>query len=133
MKFLLRNISLYALSLFVLQLIFAGVTVSGGLGTYIIGGIILTIFFYTIKPLLQLFALPINFATLGLFTIIINALILYMTTVLLPNISIIGFIFSGFSFLGFTVPQITFNAFFAYIISAIVISCVTNTINWLFE
>lgn len=133
MKFLLKNVTLFALSLFLLQVLFSGVVIYGGFATYLIGGIILTIFFYTLKPLLQLFTLPLNFATLGLFSILINTLILYITTVLMPNIRISPFTYQGFSMFGFIVPQMTFNIFFAYIICAIVISCLTTIIHWLFE
>jgi len=133
MRFLLKNISLYALSLFSLEILFSGVSIRGGTMTYVIGGILLTLFFYTIKPLLQLFTLPLQFATLGLFTVIVNAFILYILTVLVPNITITGFTFQGFSLLGFIIPKITLNAFFAYILCAVVISCLTTFINWLFE
>ncbi|MBP9719046.1 MAG: phage holin family protein [Candidatus Levybacteria bacterium] len=133
MRFVLKNIVLYALSLFTLQLLFTGVSVNGGIETYIVGALILTILFYTLKPILQLVTLPLNFATLGLFTIIINTLILYIATVLIPNIVVTAFTYPGVSFLGFTVPVIQFNAFFAYVICAIVISCLTTVILWLFE
>lgn len=133
MRFLLKNIALYVLSLFVLQLLFRGVTIHGGSATYLTGGIILTILFYTLKPLLQLLALPLNFATLGLFTIVINTFILYIATLFIPNITITGFAYEGFSFLGFIIPRIQFNTFFAYVICAIVISCLVSSIQWLFE
>ena len=133
MRFILKHIVLYALCLFALQTFFTGVTINGSIATYFTGAVILTILFYTLKPILQLITLPLNFATLGLFTIIINTLILYITTVLIQNISISNFLFQGFSFLGFTIPQIHFNTFFAYVICAIVISCLTTVILWLFE
>lgn len=133
MRFILKNILLYGLSLFILQYLFTGVTITGGFWTYVTGAVILTILFYTLKPVLQLITLPLNFATLGLFTIIINTLILYITTVLLPTMRITSFTFNGFSFLGFIVPQIHFNIFFAYVICAIVISCVVSAFFWLFE
>lgn len=133
MKFVFRNLSLYGLSLFVLQLVFSGVMVKGGFLTYILGALTLTILFNTIKPLLHLIALPINFLTMGLFTFVINAFMLYLLTVFISNITITGFMFQGASFLGFIIPKIQFNAFFAYIICAIVISCLTTFILWIFD
>lgn len=44
-----------------------------------------------IKPILLLLTLPLNIMTFGLFTIIINALLLEMTTLLVG-----GFAFAGF-------------------------------------
>lgn len=132
MRFLLRHILLYALSLFLLQAIFAGVTITGGLTTYLLAGFLLTLMYYTIRPILQLVTLPINIATLGLFSVIINTFILYLISVLLPSITIEPFSYPGFSFIGFIVPKIYFNAFFAYLICSLVISCITTVISWLF-
>ena len=132
MRWLVRNIILYSVALFIIQLLFAGVLVQGGFVTYLIAGIILTVLYFTLKPILQLLAFPINLATLGLFTILINTFILYIMTVFLPNVAITGFVFSGTSFLGFVVPEIAFNTFFAYAVCALVISCITTGVNWLF-
>lgn len=133
MRFLLRNIALYSLSLFLLQYGFSGVTITGDIGTYLIAAILLTILYYTLRPILQLLTFPLNMATLGLFSIIINTFILYILTVLLPNISIEPFTYHGASFLGFIIPKIHFNAFFAYVICALVISCITTAGSWLFS
>jgi H+/Cl- antiporter ClcA len=53
--------------------------------------------------------------------------------VLIPNITISAFVFPGVSLLGFTIPQVHFNTFFAYVFCAIVISCFTKSILWLFD
>jgi putative membrane protein len=132
MRFLLRNITLYALSLFALEVLFSGVVIRGGIGTYLLAGVLLTILYYTLRPILQLLTFPLNMATLGLFSILINTFILYIISVLIPNISISPFVFHGFSFLGFIIPRITFNAFFAYVICAVVVSCITTAVSWLF-
>jgi putative membrane protein len=44
----------------------------------------------TLKPILKLLTLPINFITLGLFGLVINLFILYIATLLVP-----GFVISG--------------------------------------
>lgn len=132
MRFLLRNIVLYSLSLFAIEYLFTGVTIRGGISTYLIGGLVLTILYYTLRPILQLLTFPLNMATLGIFSLFINTFILYIISVLLPNISISPFTFQGASFLGFVIPQMYFNAFFAYVICALVISCITTAASWLF-
>ena len=50
----MNTIILYGLALFILQIVFDGVMVKGGLTTYLVAGIILTILFFTLKPILQL-------------------------------------------------------------------------------
>ncbi len=41
-----------------------------------------------LKPILILFTLPINILTLGLFTLIINAAVIMLTTVIVPGFKI---------------------------------------------
>lgn len=133
MRFVIRNVVIYSFSLFILQVLFPGVVIRGEFFTYAVGGLVLTVLFYTVRPVLQLLTFPLNMVTLGLFTILINAFILYITSVLLPNISINSFVFQGAYFLGFVIPKISFNAFFAYVICACVISCITTVVSWLFR
>ena len=45
-----------------------------------------------IKPLVQFIALPINFLTLGLFTFVINALLLILAGLITPGFEVEGFL-----------------------------------------
>jgi len=47
---------------------------------------------YTIKPILNLLALPINLLTFGLFSFVINALLFWLLAAFIPGFSIDGFI-----------------------------------------
>lgn len=108
-----------------------GVSVTGGLATYIVGGIVLSLLFLLIKPILSLVTLPLNMITLGLFSFLTNAIILYLLTVFVPNISIAAFRFKGVSFLGFVVPSISVNGFFAFIVASIFLSLTVGFLKWL--
>jgi putative membrane protein len=108
-----------------------GVTINGGLTTYIVGGIVLSLLFLIVKPVLGLITLPLNIITLGLFSFLINAIILYLLTILVPAISVTGFVFKGLSFWGFIVPGFAINTFFAYIIASILISLILGFLKWL--
>ena len=131
MKLLLRNVLLNALALSALPYLFPGVIISGGAYTYVFAGFLLTLMSFIIKPILNLITLPINLMTFGLFSIVTNTFILYLLTVLMTNISIHPFVLKGFSYNGFAAPTIAITAFFAYFISAIVLSLITSFINWL--
>ena len=92
-KALLRNTVIYSVSLFLLPEIVGGVKITGGLQTIIIGGFILTAMFMLLKPIFNILTFPFNVITLGLFALVTNAVILYLLTVFMPNISINAFIF----------------------------------------
>lgn len=46
----------------------------------------------TLKPILKILTLPINFITLGLFGLVINLFILYVATLLVPGFAISGIV-----------------------------------------
>lgn len=50
-----------------------------GVGTAVVAAVVLAVLNALVKPLLLLLSLPINLLTLGLFSIVINGLILQMT------------------------------------------------------
>lgn len=131
MKSLIRKTAIYGLSLYFLTLIVPGVRVDGGFSIYVLGGFVLTIMSFLLKPLLNLLALPLNIITMGSFSVIINVLILYLLTVFIGQISISPFTFQGLSFAGFIIPKTSFNAFFSYVLASLVLSAIISFITWL--
>ena len=133
MKSFIRSASINGLSLFAIGQGLEGVVVTGGLRTYVLGGIILSILSVTLKPLFGLISLPLNMVTLGMFSFFSNAILLYILTILVTEIKISAFTFPGYSTAGFIIPEIHFNSLFAYVISASVLSLVQGFINWVIK
>jgi putative membrane protein len=131
MKTILRNTVFNAISLFILSEIIAGVKITGGIKTLIISGLILSILFRLLRPILNLFSLPLNMVTLGLFSFFLNAILLYILTVLIPNVSISAFTFTGYSVAGFVVPSMHYGSIFAYVVAAAALSIIMNFFDWL--
>lgn len=131
MKSLLRGAFINALSLFVLTQTLAGVTVNGGLTTYIAAGFVLAFVYTIVKPVVGIVSLPLNILTLGFSSFLINILLFYLATSIIPEISITAFTLNGFSFAGFVIPTINFNTFFAYAVAALVHSVIVSFISWL--
>jgi putative membrane protein len=91
----------------------------------------LSVLFFIVKPILNIITLPLNIITLGLFSFVINAVILYLLTIFVPRISISAFAFSGYSSLGFVIPAFSVNTFFAFIFASISLSLVVGFLRWL--
>lgn len=70
--------------------ILPGVSVSGVL-TYFIIAIILAVVNLIIRPIVLLLTLPLNILTLGLFTFVINALMVLLVATLVPGFKVDGF------------------------------------------
>ncbi|ALB29310.1 MULTISPECIES: phage holin family protein [Companilactobacillus] len=92
MKFLIRLVIQTLLFLAIARLL-PGMFQIDSLGTAIVASLVLVFLNWTIKPLLHIISLPITFITFGLFSFVINAITLELTSVLVGSSS---FHFNGF-------------------------------------
>jgi putative membrane protein len=69
--------------------IIPGVSVNGFF-TAVVVAVVLSLINFIIKPIVTLFTLPINILTLGLFTFIINALMILLASSVVPGFSVSG-------------------------------------------
>jgi putative membrane protein len=76
----------------------------------VLGAVVLGLVNTFIRPIVKLFTLPINFITLGLFSLVINMFMLYLVSWIVPGIDTVG-IFSTF-------------------LAALIISLVTTILYW---
>ncbi len=79
-----------ALSIFFTAKMLASVSVSG-IGATLFAAVILGMVNLFLKPIVLLLTLPINFLTLGLFTLAINGFMLYITAAIVPGFEVRGF------------------------------------------
>ena len=89
MSFILRWIG-YALAVMLVAFIIPGISVDGFWGA-LIAAIVLGLANTFIKPLLMFISLPLNFLTLGLFALVINALLLWGVAAVTSGIEVEGF------------------------------------------
>lgn len=69
-----------------------GITFRGSVLTLIIAGLLFGLFNATVRPLVMLLSLPLVILTLGLFYFVLNGLLLWLASALLPGYEIAGFI-----------------------------------------
>lgn len=133
MKTLLRRIAIYTFTLYLLPFLIPGVKISGGLETLFIGGAALALMFLVLKPVLNIVSFPVNLITLGLFSVITNAFILYLMTRFVDGVKITSFSYSSIRYAGFSVPGFTLNIYLAFIFIAFVISIIESALSWLMD
>ena len=113
-RFLLRlavNLAVTVFAFWVAVQLLSGMSFTGNLGNWLVVAIIFGLVNAVIRPIVKLLALPINLITLGLFTLVINALMLWLTSWLSGALTVDGFITA---FLG-----------------AIIISVISTVLNWI--
>jgi putative membrane protein len=81
---------LSALAIALTAFILPGVSVSG-LWTALIITVVLGLINIIIRPVLFILTLPINILTLGLFTFVINALLILLASKIVPGFQVTGF------------------------------------------
>lgn len=133
MKAILKNTVFNAISLYILSQFLAGVKIDGGIQTLLLAGFILAVLYKILKPVLNLVSLPLNMITLGLFSFITNAILLYILTIIVPDVGVSSFTFNGFSSGGFVIPVIHLSSFWAFIVSAALLSLIINFFHWLIK
>ncbi len=79
-----------ALALFIVSQVISGLHIEGGLLTYALIGVILSLLNLIIKPILKLLSFPLVFLTGGLFLIVINAILLYICEYFIGVIDVTG-------------------------------------------
>ncbi|HEY6873567.1 MAG TPA: phage holin family protein [Geobacteraceae bacterium] len=87
---LIVNWLIYALAILITAYLLPGVALSGfpaALATAVVLGLANTF----IRPVLLLLTLPINIITLGLFTLVINALLILLASAIVPGFQVGGF------------------------------------------
>ncbi|MDP5081547.1 MAG: phage holin family protein [Winogradskyella sp.] len=87
---LIIRLLLNALAVFVLAYLLNGVSVDGYIGAIIVA-VVLSILNLLVKPVLVILTLPVTILTLGLFLLVINALIILLADKLVDGFSISSF------------------------------------------
>ena len=99
-----------ALSIMFVGWVVPGITVSG-ITTALIASVVIALVNIVIKPILVFLTLPINILTLGIFILVINALL--------------------FMFVAYLVPGIEIDGFWSAFIGAIILSTLSIGISWI--
>ena len=114
MKLIIR-ILINAFAIWLTSMLLASFEFSGSILNLIIVAVIFGLINAFIRPIVKLLTLPINLVTLGLFTLVINMLMLLLTVWLSDSLSLTGGIFE--------------NLLVAFV-AAIIISVVSTILSW---
>jgi len=88
---LLLRLAINAAALWAAAELVDGIQLADSLGRVLVVALLFGVINTLIKPILQLFSLPFLILTLGLFTLVINALMLILTAALTSSLSVTGF------------------------------------------
>lgn len=110
MKSFFQRWLINTLSVLVATFIVPGLDYSDDIPGLLVATLLLGILNTFLRPLLLLLSLPLVFITLGLFTLVINALLLYLVGWLVPSFVVDGFWAAFFGALVISVMTIILNS-----------------------
>lgn len=82
---------LFSATIYVLPFIIPDIVIDG-FGWALVAALVLGFINLLIKPIVQLLTLPINLITLGIFGVIVNALLFWGASTLVPGFSVMTFV-----------------------------------------
>jgi len=90
MKLVLRYLGTVAAVILTVYIV-PGVTVSGGWLTVFLAALAWSVISMVIRPVLTILTLPITIITFGLFSFVLNALLFWGMTLVVPGFAVAGF------------------------------------------
>ncbi len=69
-----------------------GITVGGGWTTILLVALVWSVITMVIRPVLGILTLPISLITFGLFSFVLNALLFWAMTLVVPGFAVAGFL-----------------------------------------
>jgi len=131
MKKILKFTLLFSFALPTTNLIWQNLSFDSIPWTIVKVAFILSIFEILLKPIVKLILLPINILTLGLFRLVINTFGLYLAIFLFNDFQISNISNISLQFLGLNSSPLSFQNFWAYLITSATISLLVNFFNFL--
>jgi putative membrane protein len=133
-RLILRSLAINIASVYLTIQILSGIiTYVGGLETLILAAVLISVANLLVKPLINLFLLPIHLLTLGLSRWLANLLTLYLVTLFIPSLSVHSFTSQKLDLMYLIVPPIHFSAFGAFIVATLTLTAVFHFLYWLFQ
>ncbi len=130
---MIRKLLLNVAVIFFAAWVLPGLSYSGNFQILILAAVALGLVNMIVRPVVKLITLPINLLTLGIFSWVINVLMLYLVTRLIPGFEISGFHFEGLVYQGLTLQPMEVGLLTSYILSSFIISLLTSILGWLFD
>lgn len=118
MRYFIRTFLFYSFSLWFITEICSGLSIQGGWQAFFIAGCILSILMLIVAPILRILFIPINILTFGVLSWGINVLVLYLLTIIVPEVTIQAWEFPGWFWAGFAIPSLSVS----YVLSLVLVS-----------
>lgn len=133
MKFIIKKYLVSTFSLFILSQIIPAFSIQGGWYGLFYASFILSLFFYILRPILNIILFPINLITLNLSSWIIQIAIFYVWTVIVAQVKIASWFFPGINFGLITLSAGNLVKWQVIIVLAVLFILITRILDWILK
>lgn len=133
MKHLIRVFLFSVFALWLTSEVMPGITITGSWQTILFAGFILSLLLLIVAPILKILFIPINLLTFGLLSWFVNVMVIYLLTLVVPEIQIVPWSFAGASWAGFVIPAFEINYFLSLILTSLSIATITDILHHVSE
>lgn len=109
MKHLVRVFLFNLFALWFVKEIFPALVINGGVSMVLTASFALSVLMIIVKPILKILFIPFNFLTFGIAGLFINVLVVYLLTVIFPEVQIVPHTIPRLSWEGFVIPSVHFS------------------------
>ncbi len=129
MKHLIRVLLFNLFALWFVKEVFPALVVSGGVFTMLSAALGLSLLMLIVKPILKILFIPFNFLTFGIAGLFINVVVIYILTLIFPEVQIIPYTFPGLSWQGFMIPSVRFSYVGALVIVSAGVTIISHILH----
>lgn len=133
MKSFLKYIFITSIAIWVTTAYVTGLSYGDDLKTLLLAGIAFALINFFAKPIIKIIMLPINIVTLGIFSWVINVIVLYLTVVFVSGFTISPFTFPGIHYNGLVIPNYYLSTLWAAVTASLSISIIINFLRWILD
>lgn len=133
MKTFLQNTITYAFSAYVTSIIFEGLRVSGGVKTFLLLGIFLTLAMLVVKPIVSALTIPFNILSLGLLSFLSVAVSLFIVGFFFHDFTVVPFNFGPYSFFAINISRYHLTPILSFLFISATIYILHKAIFWVYE
>lgn len=133
MRYIFQQLVIAISALYLTSLLFPGLVIKGGFQGLLLASALLILGLVIIKPILTILTLPLGVMTLGLFSVAITAVILYLISLFDKDFMIQQFQFSGLTLFVLHVPSFHANIFLSYVCISVTIQFIYRFFGYVFD
>ena len=133
MKSLIKKYFKITLIIYLLTLVIPSFKITGGIQSFFISTLILTILYYLLRPIINIILLPLNLITLQLTAWIVNIVMFFLWLLLTPNVKVGGFTLTEFNLGSIHLSHLNLPSWEVSILAGILLTISVQCLDWITE